>query len=81
MTANDGFNQCWGIEERGTTAPTNLLAVKCPCGHAANYHPTLVQQISAHATCRGGSSSQYITRDTCQCITNREQVISDGCAP
>ena len=48
------------------------LATRCPCGHTANYHPSLKQQASGGRECKGGTSVH------CRCITDRERVIASA---
>lgn len=55
------------------------VAITCPCGHLACYHPSAAQQeVRLRATggqfsgeCKGGTSAH------CRCVTPREEVIGD----
>ena len=55
------------------------LATVCPCGHTANYHPSIEQQrVQLDATDgRFPGSCQYrpgANHHACRCITSREEL-------
>lgn len=67
------------------------LAAKCPCGHAAHYHPSLEQQrmyldrsngrYAAECKGREGNRMTQFGPECCRCSTDREAVSAFTTAP